>query len=138
MVNLLSGQIEILQMIKNVFFDANWMFFLYVIAIAFFIVGWKVFGTTIATVFYTFTICIILFYAYISGDRLYKIFDTLLNTFCGKTGIMLLLLSFAYLVLGLKDEETTKEYVHTVFYWIITVFVSYISIFLICFGLQEI
>ena len=129
---------EVLQMIEDVFFDANWMFFLYVIAIAFFVVGWKVFGTTIATVFYTLTGCTILFYAYMSGNKLYKTFDALLDTFCGKAGIMLLLISFVYLVLGLKDEETTKEYVHTVFYWIITAVVSYVSIFSVCFGFHEI
>ena len=136
--NLLLGQLESLNFLKDVFFEANWLFLFYAIVVVFFIAGWKVFGTTIATVFYTLTGCLILFYAYMSGNKLYKTLDALLDTFCGKSGIMLLLISFVYLVLGLKDEETTKEYVHTVFYWVITVIVSYVSIFSICFGLYEI
>ena len=136
--NLFLEQMETFNFLKEIFFETNWMFLLYLAVVVMFIGGQRTFDTTITTVFYTISVCLILFFSYISGNWLYKSFDALLNTFCGQVGVMLLLIAFIYLVLGLKDEEKTKEYVHTPFYWIMTGVVSYISVFLICTGLQKV
>ena len=136
--NLFLEQMETFNFLKQIFFETNWMFLLYLAVVVVFIGGQRTFDTTITTVFYTVSVCLILFFSYISGNWLYKSFDALLNTFCGQVGVMLLLIAFIYLILGLKDEEKTKEYVHTPFYWIMTGVVSYISVFLICTGLQKV
>ena len=54
-----------------------------------------------------------------------------IETFVGKVGILFCLISIIRVLIGLREEERTQEYVHGQYYWFISAILMYFGMFFV-------
>ena len=141
MVEALSGtlasQLSAIDKLKEFFFTANLLFSLAMIVFVVFFCIRAVANTKVS--FFLLSVSVFLFavYSFFTENEVYQMFVThLMNRFEGQVGMMLCILSVTFLFLGLRDEDTTDEYVHSRFYWWLVVISMYVGLFSISLSMK--
>ena len=127
-----DNSLSIFDKLSELFLTTNLLFsFMLIVFVVFFCVR-CVSNTKTATFLVLISFCVLIpFFPSFFKIFLEKLSYIFFDTFSGKIGIICCVVSVFRILLGLREEERTQEYVHGQYYWFTSIFLMYFGLFFI-------